>query len=199
MRGRVRLGLAAGLSLALVALVGCSTGEPTEETTPEATATTPSGPPAQPEGPDGFTWEIQNWDEWADDPAVLTWKRFNEAFAASVAQKELLPAVRETTSREGLDVYLAGFEYARDNDLRTPEVAKAKIIRVEREGQTASVVSCSWGESISLLRADGEMVGTNDGQYWIRQTATLSGTDDAGWVVDDASVNDGRCEGDPPA
>src|SRR4051794_36772762 len=105
-------------SALLVSLLGATSacgGSDEPDPTPKATKTaeaTPT-PKAQPKGADGVTYEIQNWDKYADDPVVLAYKSTNEAIGASVNGRTILPAMREGLSKRGLRTYVPSLDEAR--------------------------------------------------------------------------------------
>ncbi|GAA2084952.1 hypothetical protein GCM10009821_28010 [Aeromicrobium halocynthiae] len=196
MRGHWRTGVVAGLSALLLTIAGCTGGGDTEPTPePEPTETTPTGPPPQPEGADGVTWEIQNWDEYAEDEAVLAYKEWSEAISASVNTGELLPRARELASREVLDVYLDQLRFAEDNDLRSQARTLVRIARSESEAGTSTVVACIWSKSAELVTADGDYFSDEEPR-WARQVAKVE-TDAEAPVLTEVDF-DGNCRGEEP-
>ena len=196
MRGHWRTGVVAGLSALLLTIAGCTGGGDTEPTPePEPTETTPTGPPPQPEGADGVTWEIQNWDEYAEDEAVLVWKQWNEAVSASISRGELLAPARELSTREVIDQYLGSLEYARENDFRSQDNTAVRVARSEVEGDVATVVTCVWSKSVELVTTDGDYVSDEEPR-WLRQVAEVELEGDAPVIT--RADYDGTCEDEEP-
>ena len=57
-------------------------------------------PPAQPTGAYGVTYEIQNWEQYATDPAVLAWKQTLEGVGGSINSGQVRRAVRARHGQE---------------------------------------------------------------------------------------------------
>jgi hypothetical protein len=198
MRGHQRSAVTTAVISAALLAASCSGGGAEADAEPESAPTSqeaPTGPPPQPEGADGVTWEIQNWDEVFEDPAVLTWKQFNEALAASIQQGELLPDARELSTRDALQPYLDSFEYARSNDFTVKDLTYARIEESRLEGASATITACTWRPSSVLYDQDGEPVSELD-ESWSRQIVALA--DDGGWMIEDVEF-DGECDGEDPS
>ncbi|MGJ9414312.1 hypothetical protein ACHAAC_16540 [Aeromicrobium sp. CF4.19] len=187
---------AMAMAMALAACGGGGEDESDSSPAPEPTETTPAGPPPQPEGADGVTWEIQNWDAHAEDPAVLTWKQFNEAVGGSVNGGDLLAAARELSTREVLEPYLSSMEGAWQNDLVVKELAYVRVEESEQGDDGARLVACVWDPSAVFYQSDGEATGTVKEQ-WSKEVVTLEEEGDA-FIISDVAY-DGTCEGGAPA
>lgn len=180
----------------VLGLSACNGDSDEPQATPEPTETTPTGPPPQPEGADGVTWEIQNWEDFADDEAVLVWKQYHEAGWASINEGELLPAARELSTREALQPLIDSYQYAQDNDFVVAETVKTKIEESSETETGADLVACIWSSSAELLDSDGDPVSDVEPE-WIRQVVTMAESD-GGWIVE-AATFDGTCSGGEPA
>jgi hypothetical protein len=170
------------------------------ETTPKATATstpsaTPSTPPKQPRGAYGVTYDIVNWEKYADEPAVLAWKQTTEAASGSLNGKKLIPALRQGTSPSMFKLYFRSLQDGWANGWYVRPVAKIRIQSVESGGRTSKVHVCSWDPSAVFYEKDGSAVGGVK-KEWTRQIVgmTLQG---ARWRVSSVDTP-GKCKGVPP-
>lgn len=196
MRGRWRAVVVGGLSVLMLAIAGCTGGgEADPRPAPEPTEATPTGPPPQPEGADGVTWEIQNWDEYAEDEAVLAWKQFNEAVAASITNGEFLPAARDLSTAEVLADYSGSVDFAAANDYRSQRTTDVSIVDSTTDSGVATVVACVWSKSVELVASDGEYVSDEDPQ-WLRQEADVELGSDSPVVT--RVEYEGTCDDDEP-
>jgi hypothetical protein len=190
-----------------VTLGACSGGgsddpKPSPSTSTSAIpATTPAPspqPPAQPAGANGVTYEIQNWDQYATDPAVLAWKQTLEAFGGSINSGRLLEPVRAGMSKKALRLYVSSLEQARSGSWHVEPVGKVRIESAQTTGAKAKLTVCSWVQSVAFLTQDGTSPdGDENLDVWLKDKYELA-LRDGRWKITSA-VNDGKCPGGPPA
>lgn len=189
-------------SVLLVSLLGgmsaCGGGDDEPDSKPKASKTaaaTPT-PKAQPQGADGVTYEIQNWDKYADDPVVLAYKTTNEAIGASINGSTILPAMREGLSKRGLRTYVPSLDMAKKRKFHVLPLGKVKISSVTTKGSSARLVVCAWVPSVNYYDKNGKAVD-NAAKKWLKQNIGMrsrSGT----WVLDTIKFS-GNCKGGAPA
>lgn len=184
----------ATLLLSLSACSGSDGDKP--ETKPTATTSaTPTEAP-QPKGDYGVTYEILNWYAHAEDPAVLAWKHFMEAFAGSSNQGKLVPALRGNVSKPVLREVVAALNQSEKNDLHLRPVGKVKVASAKTSGSTARLTLCMWGPSTGYYKKNGAYFGKPE-VFWFKQQAVLKSS--AGkWIVSSFAYK-GKCSGGAPA
>lgn len=187
-------------------LTACG-GSDTEPDAPPTTATTspdPTAPvtatatpelPMQPEGANGVTYEIQNWEPYANDPAVLAWKQVQEALGASTNEGRVIPALRDGSSKNALRKFAAAVDYSRKNDLHVPAVGIARVEKANLDGQTVKLTTCLWAPSISVYDNTDKIVGGKS-EYWYEQQVTMTKASGR-WAVS-SQVTEGECPGSAP-
>jgi hypothetical protein len=192
------------LSVSLGACSGGSDGDPkaspskTPSAAPATTTAPPAQPPAQPTGADGVTYEIQNWDQYATDPAVLAWKQTLEAFGGSINAGKLLEPVRAGMSKSALRLYVSSLEQARSGNWHVELVGKVRIESAKTTGDSSKLTVCSWVSSVAFLTKDGKSPdGDENLDVWLKDKYELS-LRGGQWKITSA-VNDGNCPGGPPA
>ncbi|MEJ7634967.1 hypothetical protein [Aeromicrobium sp.] len=188
--------LTAGVALvALLSVTACSGSD--DEPQPKPTKSTSATPaaPEQPEGADGVTYRIQNWDDYAEDPAILAWKQANEALAASINQGKVLPSLRRASSKSVLRENVTAVNNAKKNDWRVKKLGKVRVETADTVGSKATLLVCLWAPSVGLYEKDGSYYGDKE-VFWFRQDSTLKKTS-GGWVVA-TSKYDGKCPGGAP-
>ena len=197
---------------ALVALSGvlaaCSGGsdepkaDPTKAATSAAPATTTPAPAptpaAQPQGANGVTYEIQNWDEYATDPAVLAWKQTLEAVGGSANSGKVLEPVRTGTSKKVLRTFVSSLQQAKSGNWHVEPVGKVRIEAAETTSNRSKLTVCTWGPSTVYLTKDGKSPdGDENFDVWFKQTFELA-LRDGRWKIT-AAASDGKCSGGAPA
>jgi hypothetical protein len=172
------------------------------EPTPKATASstpgpspTPSTPPEQPRGASGVTYDILNWDEYADDPALLAWKQTTEAASGSMNGKKLLPALRQGTTPSMYKRYLGSVQNGWTSEWHVKPLAKVRVLSAKTRMKKADLQVCVWDPSSVFYEKDNSAVGGDLTQEWSRQKVgmTLQGTQ---WRVS-AIESAGKCKGVP--
>lgn len=189
-------------SVLLVSLLGgmsaCGGDDDEPDSTPKASKTvdaTPT-PEAQPRGADGVTYEIQNWDDYADDPAVLAYKTSSEAIGASINGGTILPAMREGLSKRGLRTYAPSLDMAKKRSFHVLPLGKVKISSVTTKGSRARLVVCAWIPSVAYYDKNGKAVD-NASKKWLKQDVGMRSRSGA-WVLDTIEFT-GNCKGGEPA
>ncbi|KQY55772.1 hypothetical protein ASD11_14795 [Aeromicrobium sp. Root495] len=187
---------AAGVALA-VGLCGCSDGKSAPAPTRTAASPGPSPTPElQPEGADGVTWKVDNWEQHASDPAVLAWKQLSEALSASVNRRRLVPAVTSLASKKTLRPIIENVRFAWSHDLHVRPTALSHVVRADRRGSKVRLLTCSWATSVNYYDADGTYYGGPAEERWIKDAWTVEPVDGR-WVVTSMDRS-GRCRLDPP-
>lgn len=187
---------AAAITVAL-GLGGCSHDEPSPK--PTRTTVTPSPTrtvPPQPDGADGVTYDVQNWEKYADDPAVLVWKQLSETLSASVNQGRLVPRASSLASRSMLRPILKNLRFAWSHDLRVRPVARVAVLRSQKNGTRTRLVTCSWDVSADYYRADGTFYGEPE-SIWHKDVWTVEQQGKVHLVT--SLKPSGTCRLDPPA
>lgn len=185
----------------LVSLLGgvsaCSGSDDKADPKPTATESTTAAPTPspQPTGADGVTFELQNWDDHADDPAVLAWKTTNEGIAASVNDGKLLPAARAGLTKRVLRLYLPSLQESWKQDWHVKKVGKARVESARTTDSSSRLVMCVWAPSTGFYDKKNTYVGKSE-NFWRKQRVKLALTGDQ-WVVTSFKF-DGKCPGNEP-
>lgn len=193
----VRAGFAA-LAL-LLAVSACGGGDEKADPKPSRTtasaSATPTTPP-QPKGAGGVTIEIQNWDAYADDPAVLAWKQAVEAFSASSNSRKIAPGMRAAYSESIFRRYVRNLkDYVWKNDWHVTSRVPAKVRRARLNGSTANLVTCLWAPANALRKESGALV-VKTAKVWSREDVELT-LIDGRWVITKDTFK-GHCPGQAP-
>jgi hypothetical protein len=203
--------VAAVLSVSVGACGGGSDGEtkaspskataPAAETSTPATPTTPPPPPVQPTGAYGVTYEIQNWEQYATDPAVLAWKQTLEAVGGSVNSGKVLGPVASGMSKRALRPYVQSFENAWKGKWTVPSLSKIRIESATPSGPSRTrVIVCEWSPSVNFYDKDVTPVGVSSDEdlaQWGKDTVDMR-LKDGRWIIARFDI-DGDCPGGPPA
>jgi hypothetical protein len=196
--------------IALVALSGvlsaCSGGSDDEPkaaattTTSAAPATTTPAPiptPAvQPQGANGVTWRIQDWETHQNDEAVLAWVHANETLAASINQGKPVAGLEQLTSKAVLRQYVNAINVSKQKEYRAAPEGDVKVLSSKTSGDRATLTMCSWAPTTAIRDKNNKVVGEGE-QIWFKETATLSKASGQ-WVLKTAESS-GTCPGGPPA
>jgi hypothetical protein len=166
------------------------TPTPTPSATPSPTAAT------QPQGQHGVTVKILNWDQYADEPAVLAAKQRFEDLQASVNIGKLVPGLLGKLTGQARAELPPALQQAQANHLRTRKLGYWRVRSVRNEGATSTVVFCAWRPSVDFYQANGKPYGTI-AREWKRSTTVLRRSG-AAWKLSKLDV-DGTCPGGPPA
>jgi hypothetical protein len=184
---------------------GGSDEEPTSSPTKTSSApaaTTPAPTPtvpAQPVGANGVTYEIQNWDQHAADPAVLAWKQTMEAVGGSTNTGKLLEPVTAGMAKRVLRPYVQSLGEAWDGGWTLQPVGKVRIDSAATTGNKAKLVTCLWGPSISYYDKDDQPVGASsvdEIKVWSRQQVEMTSRDGR-WIISKLEFKD-TCPGEAP-
>jgi hypothetical protein len=146
------------------------------------------------------TYEIQNWDEYANDPAVLAWKQTLEAVGASTNSGKLLEPVRQGMAKRVLRPYVQSLQEAWDGGWHVEPVGKIKIESVETSATKSRLVTCLWGPTTAFLQKDGKPVGggtVKELAGWSKQSVDLS-LRDGRWIITKLSFLE-DCSGGAPS
>lgn len=167
----------------------------TTATTPVATTPAPTSP-TQPQGSDGVTITIGNWEQHAEDPAVLAYKQLIEGIGASGNAGKIVPALRDVASKKVLRLYAPGLQQQWDNDWRVDEQGDAKILSSRASGSTTRIVACLWAPTTDFKDKSGKLIN-NQKAEWHKQRATVSV---AGGTAKVTTISQkGTCSGGEPA
>jgi hypothetical protein len=193
--------LVASVALAALLLGLSACGGSEDKADPEPTKTTASPTPTptmpvQPKGADGVTYDILNWDKYADDPVVLAYKKTNEALNASINRGKVLPDARRGVTKARLRKFVANLQIAKKNDWHLPSVAKVKVRTSNVTGAKAVVTMCVWRPTIVVYDKANKVVGKLD-VWWDREVTKLTKSGDR-WVMT-ARETKGKCSGGAPA
>lgn len=194
--------LATGVAAVTLALgltaCGGSDDEPKATATPTPTpaVTTTAAPPVQPTGANGVTYEIQNWDDYAADPAVLAWKTTFETLSASSNQGKVLPGLRTSTSKSVLRQFVAAVNQAKKNQWRLKDIAKVNVRSASTKGAESSLIMCLWGPTVGYYEKSGKYHGKPE-VFWFKQSVKLS-LKSGHWIITKFTYN-GKCPGGAPA
>ena len=153
----------APLALCLVLATGACSGGDEPEAKPTKTSASPTPTvPVQPQGEFGVTYDVGNWDDYADDqeklPVILAYKNVIEAAHGSVNQGKLLPQVRASMTRAGQRQVLPVLRRALSNKWTLPAKAEGRVLSVRGSGSTRTLTMCEVMKSISYLKPDGNFV-----------------------------------------
>ncbi len=204
--GRTQLALPALAAALLLVLAACggdgSSAEPSPSESPEAESTSPSpseteqaGPPEQPRGKHGVTYDIQNWDEYAEEPVVLAWKQAREAGAASINQGEMVQEALRLNRGPARRQLVAGAQQSWENNWHMKKVSAIRIQDVRQRGDRARVVSCEWAPGVSAYQQNGDAIAPVE-KEWRRAISQLRQQGEQ-WRITTGEY-DGNCKGGPP-
>lgn len=181
----------------ILILSACGGGGSSSPESSKSSTPAPS-PAAQPKGEYGVTYEIQNWDEYAEDPAVLAWKKISEALGAVINIERIPDYLRGRVPAETLANITQNLKNAKGRGFYYQDVAKARIESATRTGDAATLVTCEWLPSISLHQEDGKLYGDDgDSEKWSKYRVTMK-LAELGWIIT-AFKDEGTCPGAPPS
>jgi hypothetical protein len=141
------------------------------------------------------TVDVQNWEEYAHDPAVLAWKQATEGINASANARKILPALRAGLSKELERKYVKNVGVAWTNDWHVSAVTRVKVLRSRPLGSHTQLVVCAWVPSETFRKKGGATVIKPD-QTWGRKTIEVTPVGGS-WVVT-SIVSKGTCPGGAP-
>ena len=154
--------------------------EPSTSSSPATPTETVSASPTakpQPSSTTGATYDTLNWDEYADDPALLAWKKALEAAAGSMKQGKLLPGLRENTTPEMFRVYYANVETGLEDGWQVKPVAHVWVESSKARGTKTTLRLCLWSPTTSVYLKDGSPVGGGPiKKEWNRQVVRVTET-----------------------
>jgi hypothetical protein len=189
--------------LVVATSAGCGADEkPSAEPEPTPTASasatpsaTPSTPPEQPRGASGVTYDILNWEEYADNAPLLAWKQATEAASGSMNGGKLLPGLRLGTTPSMFKRYYGSVQNGWAAEWHVKPVAKVRVVSAKTRAKKADLQVCVWSPSSSFYEKNGSAVGGDLRQEWTRQKVgmTLQG---AHWRVSEIESS-GKCKGVP--
>lgn len=197
---------AAAIALALAA-TGCGAEEkpsadpePSTSSSPATPTETASAAPTatpQPRSTTGATYDILNWDEYADDPALLAWKKALEAGAGSLARGKLLPGLRENTTPDMFRVYYANVQTGLKEGWQIRPVAHVRAESSRTQGARTTLRLCLWSPTTSLYLKDGSPVGGGSvKKEWNRQVVRVTAAGGRSRVAE-VDFDAGICKGVP--
>lgn len=194
-----RPSLVTGVALAtlLLGLSACG-GSDDAKADPKSTKSTPSptSTPAQPKGVHGVTVEIQNWDEYADDPAVLGYKQASEASGGSMNKHKLVSGITKLLSKPVLRLVSKNVANSKKHGWSVPDVAYIKVQSSRTRGGVARLVTCQWAPSTDVRDRNGKLLGDVK-REWRKYAVTLKSQSGA-WVLQPIKQT-GTCPGGAPA
>lgn len=192
---------ALALMTTLAACGGEEKKQPSADDEPTSTPTvteTPSASPtaaAQPPSTTGATYDILNWAQYADDPAVLAWKKTLEALSGSLLRGKLQPDVRTYTDDKMFRLYSGQVQTGLDEGWTIKRVAQAHVESSRPAGGTRTMRICTWEPTASIYRKDGTPLEPVKDQ-WSRQIVTAKRSGDQ-WRLSDLKYEAGVCKGVP--
>ena len=170
---------------------------PAAETSTPAPPATPAPPPVQPTGAYGVTYEIQNWEQYATDPAVLAWKQTLEAVGGSVNSGKLLEPVRAGMSKKVLRRYVSSLKQAKSGGWHVEPVGKVTVESAETTASRSKLTTCSWAPStVYFTKDDTSPDGDENFDIWHKNRYELA-VRDGQWTITSVE-SDGNCPGGPP-
>ena len=140
--------------------------------------------------------KISNWDQYADEPAVLAAKQRYEDLQASVNRGKFVPGLPGLLAGKARSELTSGLQQAWAENLRTRKVGQWRVQSVKNDGATSTVVFCAWRPSVDFYQSNGKPYGTI-AREWKKSTAVLRKTG-GDWKLSRLDV-DGTCPGGPPA
>lgn len=192
------MALLAGATLALTACGGGATGgpEPTASPSPTPTPSEVSVPGPLPEGKDGVTVRIANWEQVGEDAKVAAYKTGREALIASLRGGAVVPDFRSTLTPELQRRMLARLQASWKQGWTVGDRVESRVLAARGGARNGVVLVCEWAPSVAARTAGGALVG-KDLQRWnkLKVQVTMGAT---GWVL--ASLDPvGTCPGPAPA
>ena len=151
---------------------------------------------AQPAGKYGVTYDFLNWDEYAENPAVVAAKPIIEAGNASLNHKRVLPGVREGVSPSLFKQVVTTYRRGWPEDWFHKPVGHVRVEKAVMKPRRATLTLCLWDPDTQYLLKNGRAVDPPLRQVWRRQVYAMSwpGTT---WRID-AVKPKGFCRGLPP-
>ncbi len=169
----------------------------TPSATPSETASAPPAATPQPTSSTGTTYDILNWDEYADDPALLAWKKAIEAGTGSLARGKLLPGLREHTTPGMFRVYYGNVATGLKEGWQVKPVAQVRAESSKTRGAKTTLRLCLWSPTTSVYLKDGSPVGGGSvNKEWNRQVVRVTSAGGRSRVAD-VNFNAGICKGVP--
>jgi len=149
----------------------------------------------QPPSTTGSTYDTLNWDEYADDPALLAWKKAIEAGTGSLARGKLLPGLREHTTPEMFRVYYANVATGLEEGWQVKPVAQVWVESTKARGTRTTLRLCLWSPTTSVYLKDGSPVGGGSvKKEWNRQIVRVTQAGGRSRVAE-VDFNAGICKG----
>lgn len=202
------LALVAGAVLTLTACGGSDTAAPKPtapaSNTPTAAPTAPPaptpsevpGPVPMPEGKDGVTVRIANWEQVGEDAKVAAYKTGREALIASLRAGSLVPDFRSTLTPELQRLMQVRLRASWKDGWTVGDRVESRVLAATGGARNGVVLVCEWAPSVAARTAGGALVG-KDLQRWnkLKVKVAMGAT---GWVM--ASIDPvGTCPGPAPA
>jgi hypothetical protein len=169
--------------------------KPTEPTSTQTTASPTPTTPVQPKGADGVTYDVLNWETYAEDPVVMAYKVTNEALTASINRRTVLPALRQGVDKAFLRTTVSNMKFVEQKRWHVPNIASVKVEDVSTTGSKAVLTVCVWRPSYGYYDKNNKIVGTPD-RWWDKQITRLTKSGER-WVVTSVDTK-GKCPGGAP-
>ncbi len=194
-----RQSLAAGVAVAALLLSLSACGGSDDKADPKPTKTTASPTPTtpvQPKGADGVTYDVLNWETYADDPVVTAYKVTNEAISASINGRKVLPGLRAGVDKAYLRKTVDNMKFVEKKDWHVPSTASVKVDDVSTSGTSAALTACVWRPSYLYQDKNDKVVGSPD-KWWDKQITKFTKSGER-WVLSSVELK-GKCPGGAPA
>lgn len=168
------MGMVAAGVLMLGILAACGSDDSSSEpSTPETTTSPSPTVPPQPDGPHGVTLKINNWDEYYDDPVVLTVKDFLEGLTGAFMKQKITPELKDSSSKKVLRNFTKVLQQAWKIGRKTADTMEFRIVSVKTDGSDSTVTTCAHDITFIQRHKDGSLTEDVDKDHWRKQTYKL--------------------------
>ena len=194
-----RQSLVTSVAVAALLLGLSACGGSDDKADPKPTKTTASPEPTtpvQPKGADGVTYDVLNWETYAEDPVVMAYKVTNEAISASINARKVLPALRQGVGKAFLRTTVSNMKFVEQKRWHLPDVASVKVEDVSTTGSKTVLTACVWRPSYLYQDKNDKVVGTPD-KWWDKEITKLTKSGER-WVITSVDIK-GKCPGGAPA
>lgn len=195
------MGLVAAGVLMLGSLAACGSDDgddaAAEPSTPETTTSPSPTVPPQPDGPHGVTLKINNWDEYYDDPAVLTVKDFLEGFGGAYTAKKITPELKSSTSKKVLRELTGPLKSIWRDERLPADTLELRILSVKSNNGKATVKACAHEITFIQRYKDGSLTEDVDKDYWRKHTYKLRESDGEWKLSKNPDLKGSKCKATP--